>query len=119
MLTLGVILWITLAPDPVGDTNLELFPGSDKLIHAIMMGGLASALMFDWRRNSGNNRRALTSKVLVLVFVATVLFSMVDEWAQGAMNMGRSSDPWDFLADVIGIIIAIFTARPVLKRMFK
>lgn len=119
MLTLGVILWITLAPDPVGDTNLELFPGSDKLIHAIMMGGLASALMFDWRRNSGNRRRALTTKVLVVIFVATVLFSMLDELAQGAMNIGRSADPWDFVADVAGIIIAILTARPVLNRMFR
>lgn len=48
-LTLSAVLYATLWPDPVGASEVMLFPGADKLIHAIMMGGLASAVLFDMR----------------------------------------------------------------------
>lgn len=115
-----VILWLTLAPDPVGDTQIELFPGADKLIHAIMMGGLASALMFDYRRNGGRKPyKDLSRRILLVIFIAAVAFSALDEIAQGAMNLGRSADSLDFVADVGGIIIAMLAAKPVLYKIFK
>ena len=118
-IVLIAILWLTLAPDPVGDTHIELFPGADKLIHAIMMGGLASAAMFDYRRNRGRKPyRPLSAIPLIIIFICTAVFSGLDEIAQGAMHLGRSSDALDFLADIIGIIIAIFCARPVLNKIF-
>ena len=46
-LVVAVIIYATWLPDPVGAEELPKIPHLDKLIHAVMMGGLASALMFD------------------------------------------------------------------------
>ena len=118
-LVLAVILWLTLAPHPMGDTQIELFPGADKLVHGIMMGGLALAAMFDYRRNAGGPFRRFSPPVLILIFISTGFFSCLDEWAQGAMDLGRTSDPADLVADIIGIALFMTLGVPVLKKMFR
>ena len=49
MVTLAAVLWLTLAPQPLPDLDVPPFDGLDKVMHAVMMGGLAGAFMFDWR----------------------------------------------------------------------
>lgn len=114
ILTFSVVLYATLWPDPVGAEEVSLFPGADKLIHAIMMGGLASAVLFDWRRSG----RSLSRRFIVSVACVAVLFSALDEIAQNAMNLGRALEFLDFLADTGGIIIASFAAPPVINKIF-
>lgn len=116
-LVLAAILWLTLAPHPVGDTEIELFPGADKLIHAIMMGGLAFTALFDYARK-GTWRKSRKIKVAVASTVAIIciIFSCADEWAQGVMELGRSTDPWDLVADIIGIILASAIAIPTIHK---
>lgn len=116
-LTLAAVLYITLWPDPVGSDDLPLIPGLDKIIHAVMMGGLTSAILFDYRRNAGRPRR-INRRFIILTALLMTVFSVADEWAQEAMNVGRSGDPLDFMADCAGILLAILAAPPVLHRMF-
>jgi len=78
-LVVGVILYATLNSDPVGADRFPAIPHLDKLIHAIMFGGLFSAISFDRRRD----------------------------------------DILDWLADTAGIIIAYFTAPPVINHIFR
>ncbi|MDE7181304.1 MAG: VanZ family protein [Muribaculaceae bacterium] len=120
IVVLIVILWLTLAPHPIGDTQIELFPGADKLVHAIMMGGLASALLFDWRRNGGRMPyRAFTARTVCMVIVAVTLFSVADEIAQQSMQLGRSGDVFDVIADFVGILLGVLLSRPVISRIFR
>ena len=49
LIVVGVILFATLSSDPTGDVSFEI-PHLDKLIHAIMMGGLVGAIAFDYKR---------------------------------------------------------------------
>lgn len=114
LVTLAVVLYATLWPDPAGADEVMLFPGADKLIHAVMMGGLLSALLFDYRRSG----KVFTRRGIVLTAVSVIIFSGVDEVAQQAMQLGRTLDVFDFLADAIGVVIAAFTAPPVINAIF-
>ncbi len=113
-LTLAVVLYATLWPHPVGADDIMLFPGMDKLIHAVMMGGLTGAVIFD-RRRSGSQ---LTRRFLGWLAVAMLIFCALDEWAQSAMGLGRAYEAADLLSDAAGIGIALFTAPCVVNAIF-
>lgn len=118
LLTLLAVLWLTLAPDPVPDTGVTLFPNADKVVHAIMMGGLASALFFDYRRPVCHVEHALTWRKAAMLALCVAIFAAIDEWAQGAMAIGRTSDFHDLLADWAGIILATVSVPPMLNKYF-
>lgn len=104
-----VILYLTLDPDPLPDNDFELFPGADKLVHAIMFAALAGAIALDrWRRGIVG---AVSFKALaVYALIASVAGGLV-EVLQGSMGVGRSADVWDFVADALGAIIGVLVAR--------
>lgn len=41
------ILWLTLAPHPLPESDVPLFEHADKVVHALMFGGLVFALIID------------------------------------------------------------------------
>ena len=45
MIVIAVILYATLNDNPLGADELPIFPGADKVIHAIMFGGLFLSLI--------------------------------------------------------------------------
>lgn len=114
LLVFAAVCWLTLSPEPTGKVHIELFEGADKVVHACMMGGLTAIILFDlWRRD-----KHMPSKLEMLwVAISMVVFSALDEWAQGAMGMGRTSDPYDLLADIIGIILALLATPSLLHLM--
>lgn len=114
-LVVVVILYATLNSDPVGADRFPAIPHLDKLIHAIMFGGLFSAISFDRRRDG----HALTAGSLVLFAAISVVAGALDEVLQQALENGRSGDILDWLADTVGIIIAYFTAPPVINHIFR
>lgn len=108
------ICWLTLAPEPTGKVHIELFEGADKVIHACMMGGLTAAILFDlWRRE----RHLPGKREICRVAIGVTLFSMLDEWAQSAMGMGRTADLYDLLADLTGMAIALLVTPPLLRKL--
>lgn len=112
---MAVIVYATLVPHPMPAAMMPGIPHIDKLIHAIMFGGLAGALMFDFYR-SGHR---LTLRAILRFAAAVAIFGALDELAQGLMGLGRASDFWDLMADWFGVIVAIFTAPPVIKALIK
>ncbi len=94
------ILWLTLAPRPLGDDPPELFQGADKIVHALMFGGLAVTVLFDRQRSHGWHR----VKPLFIWTTAALssLFGIIIEYLQALMKLGRGFDPADILADIAG-----------------
>lgn len=105
-MTTAAILWLTLAPRPLGDMKPELFPGADKVVHAIMFGGLLLMIYVDKARSAG--WRPPHAFFIVAAMLVVILFGTAIEFIQGSMNIGRSFDTYDILADAAGsILVAI------------
>jgi VanZ family protein len=111
IVVLLAVLWLTLAPDPVPEPHFQLFKGADKVVHLIMMGGLAATLMYDYSRQGAFKPRKLATKPIIVMAIAVAIFSAIDEWAQGAMGLGRSTEIYDLIADIAGVILAAVAAR--------
>lgn len=92
------ILFLTLAPQPLGDEPPPLFEGADKVVHAMMFGALAGVIALD-RLMSGRRDGAT---VLTLIFAGTALAGGIVELLQIGMGAGRSGDWADLVADTIG-----------------
>lgn len=117
IIVLLVVLYATEWPDPLPEDAPPLFFGADKLIHAIMMGGIVAAVLFDLSRHKG--RAILTSKNIWMTTLAVAVFAAIDEISQSIFGLGRESDILDLLADWGGCIIAALTAPPVLRYIFR
>lgn len=113
---MGIILYLTLVPKPLPDNDIELFPGADKVVHAIMFGALTGAVALDRGLRSGI--KALGMKNLIIYALIGSIAGGIIELMQGAMEMGRSADVWDFVADTLGAILAASIARPIIKWWF-
>ena len=121
LLVVAVIIYATWIPKPIPYDNLPGIPHIDKLIHAIMFGGLAGALMFDYYRKKTDNggHRNLSLRIIILMACISAAFGVLDETVQGLLKIGRPSDTYDLMADWVGVIVAIFTAPPVIRSIFK
>ncbi len=117
-LVVAVIVYATLTPQPVEPDTLPMIPGLDKLIHAVMMGGLVGAVAFDWHRVDPR-RRPLTSRVMMWICFGATLFSAADETLQGLLPIDRPSDINDFWADLAGVCVAYLTAPAAVTALFR
>lgn len=113
-LTVLAILWLTLAPHPLPDNDIRMFEHADKLVHALMFGGLVFSMVVDrelWYKRryeqTGRLPRKRTSTLLLFAIGGT-LFGGAIELLQGAMELGRGCDPVDFLADAAGAFLSAF-----------
>lgn len=112
----AAIIWLTLAPHPLGDNDLPLFPGADKLAHALMFGGLTFCILLDIRR--GDGWKPLSCKAVVTAILSAVLLGALTEILQDAMQLGRGGDILDLAADSAGSIIIAISYKllsPILK----
>lgn len=113
MIVVAVILYATWVPKPIDPDDIPPIPGIDKIIHAIMMGGLVGALLFDIRRQ---RRDIVLDRRLVLrVALAVAVFSVADEIIQGILPIGRPSDPLDLVADWVGVVFGVLLAPPAVN----
>lgn len=103
VVTVVVILWLTLAPMPLGDIEPELFPGADKVVHAIMFGWLAFVAYID--RSRLKKWRKIPSAYVITIAAIVIAFGISIEFIQDAMGAGRSFDLNDILADAAGVIL--------------
>ena len=100
------ICWLTLAPHPLGDNDLPLFPGADKIVHGIMFGGFTLCMIVDSYRRIG--WPAGIRKVDFFAPIIASTFGIITEILQQSMDAGRSGDIWDFISDTLGsFIVAI------------
>lgn len=87
------IFALSSQPDPLGVQRLP--PYTDKLIHALVFGGLSFLLHMAWRRSFPGLPRFWP------VIVITALYGLSDEIHQSFVP-GRFMDAWDLVADTVG-----------------
>lgn len=115
LLVAAVILYATLSNDPMPDMDMPLIPYFDKLVHAVMFGGLCGAWYFDLYR--AGHRLTLRTKLLVAAACAAA--GGVDEVFQSCFTAERASDIVDWYADLLGIVVAFFTAPPAVRAVVR
>jgi len=118
MAVLAVILYATLASHPIPDDTMPMIPHIDKLIHAIMMGGLTGAIAFDYQR-ARRSAYVLSPRIMLAIAAGVLIFSAIDECLQSALTAERTGDLLDLLADLLGILLALPTAPPAIRHLLK
>lgn len=103
-ITVAAILWLTLAPHPTGDVEIPLFPGADKVVHALMFGFLAFIVLLETMKHRKWTPLPLP-EIGVIAFLCAG-FGIGIEFAQRAMGLGRSFEILDILADSAGAFAA-------------
>ena len=98
VLTVSAVLYLTLFPDPVPDNDLPLWEHTDKVVHALMMAAVWTALAIDLRR-------PLTPRLRLTLFISVTAFGALIELAQQAMDLGRTADLADLAADTLGALL--------------
>lgn len=103
-ITVALILWLVLAPHPTGDLELPLFPGADKIVHAVIFGFLTLMVLLDTMKH--RKWQMLTLPAVGIISILCALFGVGLEFVQEAMHMGRTMEVMDMLADAGGAILA-------------
>lgn len=103
ILTVLLILWLTLAPNPLGDDSPVLFPGADKIVHGIMFGFLLAMILLDRQRKT--DWQILRPAFITAAAAAAGAFGIGIEFIQKAMDMGRGFEIADMTADCTGVAI--------------
>ncbi len=110
IIVLIIIVMLTIIPaDNV--PHVKLFPHADKLIHALMFGGLAVVMLYDISRN--NNLISFQNYIVAVTSSSTI--GGIIELFQQHMNLGRSGDVNDLYADIIGTILLPILTWKIIK----
>lgn len=88
-LAVAVQVVVLYAPRAPGS---PLFPGSDKVVHVLVFAVPVLLLL-------------LAGAPVRLVLVVLGLHAVVSEVVQGAVLPGRSADPLDVVADLVGVAV--------------
>ena len=122
ILVIIAILYLTLMPQPLPELDIPLFPGADKVVHGIMMMGMMICIGIDLARQKRQASPHAPKSKLLLALILTIQFGGAIELTQGAMNMGRGEDIYDFLADAVGALagfLIIVTSWGLLSRWMR
>jgi len=88
----------------------DWFPGADKVQH--VLGFAVPVLLVLWARAAA---RPLTRRFLAGTTLAFAVHAVVSEVVQGTFYRSRTGDPYDVLADAVGIGLGVLIARAGLR----
>lgn len=118
VVTVGAVLWLTLSPDPLPESDVRWFDGADKIVHGLMFLGIYLSAIFDISRK----------RVLVSPGVLPGVWSRVNlaGWVLllGALiellqpYSGRTCDFVDFVADASGVLAGFCISGVLMRRLW-
>lgn len=115
ILATAVIAYLILAPKPLGYEIMN-FRFGDKIAHVVAFMLLAMVYIFDYIRSRLPHHTRLDVELAFAVASATL--GGLLEIGQLVLRNGRSYDPYDWLADIIGaalgfLIMNLFLVSPI------
>jgi VanZ family protein len=90
------LFWLSSSSNPIHPEML--FRGEDKVIHAVLYGGLAALVSFGIR---GSRKPAAPLVQILVPVVFAALYGISDEFHQSFVPH-RTADVWDVVADGVG-----------------
>lgn len=100
------VLWTLgiLAACSIPGRELPAAPiaGLDKVAHVVLFAGFG----WLWARALPARRAAWAG-----LLGAGLAYAVFTEWYQGLLPLGRSADPYDALADALGLVLGLLLAR--------
>lgn len=103
LLWAGIIVFMSLLP---GDKlPVDVLVVSDKIIHASIYFGLTILLFSAFIFTSHDVSNSVINRKYMISLFISLIFGILIEVAQEKMNIGRSGDWKDVLANLSGIII--------------
>lgn len=90
------LFWLSSNASP--EEMPDLFPGQDKVVHAVLYAGLAAVVSFWLRRPEGT---ASGRMLFWFPILFACLYGISDEIHQFFVPT-RSADVWDWVADTVG-----------------
>lgn len=112
LITLAVFI-LSLSPMPEVP-QLGYVPLWDKWIHFVMYGGLCLVYWFDFHRN-GHSKKAWKKWLLWIVLFPVALGGLM-ELGQAYLTTCRNGDVIDFIANSIGVLLALPVGLFLMKR---
>lgn len=91
------LLYILLRPTSDLPHNFPSFEGMDKVVHFLIFALLAYLY-----------KKAFPKHSIVKELLLLAGYALLTEIMQEQMQMGRSGDPMDMLADILGIFAGVF-----------
>ncbi|MBQ2838491.1 MAG: hypothetical protein IJE73_02460 [Muribaculaceae bacterium] len=113
-IVLVLLFYLTLVPQPLPPIDVPML-NADKVVHMVMMWGVSSVIMFDYKRRE--RQRVLSLSVRFYIMVGTILLGAFIELAQGTELIHRGCDLWDGIANAVGCVLAFFITPPLLRRL--
>lgn len=113
-IVLVLLFYLTLVPQPLPPIDVPML-NADKVVHMVMMWGVSSIIMFDYKRRE--RQRVLSLSVRFYIMVGTILLGAFIELAQGTELIHRGCDLWDGIANAVGCVLAFFITPPLLRRL--
>ena len=116
ILVVVFICYASLFSDPFPEQERWLnFPGSDKLVHFIMYGGLTATFCFDYHRR---HAESLKLWLFVVVLTVAIVLGVGMEWLQMSMALGRTGDILDVVANSLGACLGVVTGNKIFAKLF-
>lgn len=113
-----VLIWYLCLFNPP-KTNLDNISNIDKLVHVCMYLGTMSLFWVEYWRSGkylpGNPRYALPLFGIVFPIMMSGVIEIVQEYCTDGR---RSGDVLDFLANSLGVLLAVLLGRTILKYWF-
>jgi VanZ family protein len=97
------------------DEPLFKIPHADKLVHLTMFA-ILSFLIGRCYETIRNTKLNIPSIITILIVCAA--YGAILEWLQANRTTERSGDAWDWIADLIGIVIGLLIARSAYLNIF-
>lgn len=111
----AVILYLSFAPS-VAFKNVPSFENDDKLVHVFMYFGLTIILIFDFLK-SGKKSNINQPKFVLVCLIYPAIFGGLIEILQPIIAFPRAASWFDWIADLIGVLIAWRSMRLIYKSL--
>lgn len=110
IVTLIILYGLLMPGDSVPDISIPI-PHLDKLIHFGIFFCLTTTFYLEYFY--ANNKKTILLYPIITLFC----FGILTEILQGALTSSRMADPMDLLADMVGVMLAIFIF-PIIQKVF-
>ena len=115
LITLAIII-LSLVPIPEVP-SLVTVPLWDKWVHFVMYGGLCCVYWYDFFKNGHSEKQ--NSKWLIWIVLLPVALGGLLEVCQSKLTTCRNGDWIDFIADGVGVLLALPLGLFLFPKYFK